>query len=412
MVRLKVVMAAAVIFLVLALMPAVSAGTDDSVPDSAFVVISLVNQLPEPVSPGESLELKFKVENRGTKAANDVMVELLPRFPFIIRESGQAKAIGSLSGRQKGKDAVLARFFLAVDEEAGSGISRIGIRYKTSSQGWTVIDDFNISIGQRDLPLMVTSVLPEPEMFVPGEKSSLKLEITNFGLGDALNVRARLNFTDSTPFVSYGSANEAMVGKIKPKGKAAAGFTIFTSPDAKSAAYKIPVLLAYSDSSGRNYTASGQSFGMLVGSPPKISASVVSSEPLRLNARKKVTIELINLGLSDLKFLAASPAESENYEIISPAVSYIGDLDSGDSETVSYEMFFSKPAPVVLDLSYEDALNSHYVQQVEVPVRVFTGSEISRFGLEKRNGKGIFLTIAIIIIGTLAYRRLRRKKQK
>ena len=148
----------------------VSAGTDDSVSDAAFVTISFVNQDPEPVMPGEALELKFKVENMGTKPANDVTVELTPRFPFSVDGSEKIKCVGTLFGRQKGKDAVIVRFFLTADATAGSGINPIALRYKTSSQGWTVIDSFNVSVGRRDLTLAVTSVAAKPETLIPGKE--------------------------------------------------------------------------------------------------------------------------------------------------------------------------------------------------------------------------------------------------
>lgn len=386
----------------------VSAGIDDSVSDAAFVTISFVNQDPEPVMPGERLELKFKVENRGTKPANDVYVELVPRFPFSIDESEKIKPVGTLFGRQKGKDAVMVRFFLTVDVTAGSGINPLALRYKTASQGWAVIDSFNVSVGRRDLPLAVTSVAAKPENLIPGKPSNLELEITNIGTGDALNVRVRLNLTDT--FSAYGSTNEVIIPLIKPKGTSKAGFAVITSPDAKSALYKMPLLITYSDASGRNYTISGQSFGVLVSSAPQISASAIGSDPLKLNARRKVTIEIINNGLSDVKFLTATLADSEKYEILSPESAYVGELDSGDSEAVSYDVFFTSPAPLTLNLEYKDALNEPHQQMIAVPVRVYTISELEKFGLEKSNGKGILIIIAIVMIGVLAYRKLRKKK--
>ncbi|MBI2141472.1 hypothetical protein HYU16_03545 [Candidatus Woesearchaeota archaeon] len=387
---------------------AVSAGTDDSVSDSAFVTISFVNQDPEPVMPGERLELKFKVENIGTMPADGVTVELLPRFPFSVDESEKTKSVGNLFGRQKGKDAVIVRFFLTIDVAAGSGINPIALRYKTASQGWTVVDSFNVSVGRRDLPLAVTSVVAKPETMVPGKPSSLELEVTNIGTGDAVNVRVRLNLTDT--FSAYGSTNEAIIPLIKQKGTSKAAFSVITSPDAKSALYRMPLLITYSDTSGRNYTISGQSFGILVSSEPQLAAAAIGSDPLKLNAKRKVTIEIINSGLSDVKFLSSALAKSENYEILSPESAYVGDLDSGDSETVSYDVFFKKPAQLTLSLEYRDALNEPHQQTITVPVRVYTTSELGKFGLEKSNGKGILITVAIVVVGVLAYRKLRKKK--
>src|SRR3989338_5602041 len=115
-----------------------SAGTDDSIPESDFLVISMVNQEPEPVPPGEAFQLRLRVENRGTKPANDVSVEILPEFPFFSDEPQRAKQIGSLAGRQKGRDSVLVIFPITADSRAGYGVNRLAVRYKTAEQGWTI----------------------------------------------------------------------------------------------------------------------------------------------------------------------------------------------------------------------------------------------------------------------------------
>ncbi len=383
------------------------AGIDGSISDSAFVTISLVNQNPDPVAPGELLELRFRIENRGTAPARDVVLELVPRFPYSVDEAERAKALGTLSGLQKGKDAVIVRFLVTVEGNSGSGIGPISLRYKTASQDWMTVDNINISIRQRDLPLSITSAAAQPEQLIQGKPSTLKLEITNFGTTDAINVRAKLNATSL--FLPHGSANEEFISLIGPKGKATAEFPIITSPTAKSGIYGVPAVVTYSDSAGKNYTLS-QSFGVAVGAEARLSASILDSDLLKTGTKRKVTIEIVNRELADVKFLTATLTKSDSYEILSPDSVYIGDMDSGDSDTVSYDVFFKKQGPLLLSVQYTDPFNDLRQQQVEVPVRIYTGNEIRAFGLEKTGGKGILITFAIVVFGVLAYRRLRRKK--
>lgn len=394
------------------LAPDAFGGIDGSVSDSAFIIITLVNQEPDPVAPGEKLELRFRVENRGTAQANDVSLQLVPEFPFSADEREQTKEIGSLAGRQIGRDAVIARFLLTVDASAGSGVNPIRLRYKTATQGWISIETFNITVGQRDLPIAIASVEATPEIIIPGNKSTISISLANMGTAEALNVRVRLNFTDSLPFFPYGSTNERFIQRISPGKKAEAGFEVIASPSAKSAIYRIPMSLTYMDGSGNNYTVAGQSFSLTVGSRPQIKAAAVGTEIFRLNERKTVTLEIINDGLTDIKFLTARLAKPEQgqYDVLSPQSAYIGEIDSGDSETVSYDIFFSSPAPLVMELEYLDALNNRHMQLAEVPLRIFTGSEINRFGLEGKKGRGMLIISAIVLIGVLAYFRLRRKK--
>ncbi len=400
--------ALAAVFAFFAVITPVMAGTDGSIADSAYLTFNIINQNPDPVAPGELLELRLRVENKGTALAHDVTLELIPNFPYSVDETEKTKSLGTLSGLQNGKDSVIVKFSLIVNRNAGTGTSQVALRYKTASSGWMTIDNINISIRQRDLPLTITSVATQPEQLIQGKPSVLKLEITNFGTSDALNVRARLNATDS--FMPYGSAIEGFVPSIRPNGKAAAELSIITNPTTKSGLYRIPAVITYSDSSGKNYTVS-QSFGVAVGTQANLTASILNSDLLKTGVKRKVTIEIINNGLADIKFLSATLAKSDSYEILSPDLIYIGDIDSGDSDSVSYDVFFKKPAALLLDVQYTDPFNNQRQQQIEVPVRIYSSNETRSFGLEKSNGKGIIIVIVIVLVGLFAYRKLHHRKK-
>ncbi len=392
---------------------AVEAGTDNSVAESsAFITITLVNQVPEPVEPGERLELKFRVENVGSKPAEDVTVEILPRYPFLIDESEKQKRAGSLFGRQKGKDAVLVRFFLAVDKGAGTGSNIIQLRYKTAAHGWVTVGEFNVIISQRDLPISISSIITKPEMLAPGKKASIRISLQNHGSSDALNVKVRLNMTDGTPLAPYGSTNEAIIQSIPAKSASEATFSVITNPSAEGGLYVVPMAMAYSDASGRNYTITGQSFGVIVSSTPKLTAAAVSTDLLKLNEKGRATIELMNTGLGAVKFLKARIAKPEAgyYEIISQDTTYIGDMDSGDSETISYNVIFRSTGPLLLDMEYSDELNNPHKERIDAPVKVYSSGEIARLGLEKSNAKGLIMTAAIIAVGLLVFKKIRKKK--
>ncbi|HIG98798.1 TPA: hypothetical protein HA231_05245 [Candidatus Woesearchaeota archaeon] len=397
-----------IVALLLVLAVTVSAGTDDSVSESAFLVISVVSQTPDPASPGEEIELRVKVENRGTKAANDVELGLVPKYPFIMGEAGQSKGMGSVSGRQKGKDAVIVKFIVSTEGTAPSGTAELQLRFKTASQGWTLIDPLNISVGYREVPLTITSVSSEPEKSEPGKPFKIRFGIANKGTAEAVNIRARINITDSMPISGHGSTNEQFTSSIRPGAVANVTFAVITLPDAKSGVYRVPLLISYSDRSGRNYTLGGQLFSVAVGAKSEISAALVDSATLR-EGRNKVTIELINQGLGDLKFVTTEVAESGDYEVLSPPMTYVGDLDSGDSDTVSYDIFFMRQAHLKLTVNYRDALNDKGSAELDIPTRVYTGDEARKFGLEKSGSKGILVTLAIIATGVLAYKRIRRK---
>jgi hypothetical protein len=398
-------------FSIFSLLSFVSAGTDSSISEAANLKFTFLNQEPDPVSPGETLELRFKVENRGTENAPDVEVEFVSGNYFSIDSSERTKDIGTISGRQRGRDAANIKFKVKVDEKAGEGRTEVNLRFKSGNQFWTVVGPFNVSVGQRTLPLSIKSVSTEPKVLVPGNEGKIKFEVENLGNGDAINIGLKLNFTDSTPIVSYGTTNEIRIPRIAAKDSIITEINVITNPDSASFIYNVPLIMTYSDENGRNYTIGSQSFGVSIGSEPELKAALLDSDVLKKNKKVEITVEIINKGLSDVKFMTATLEKSNNYEILSPAEIYVGELDSTDSETISYTLFFNDAGPIMINLDYLDALNNAYADELEVPVRIYTGGEARKFGLESRDNKGIIITIIIVIAGVLVYRRFRKKKK-
>ena len=52
--------------------------------DSPILNISLLNQQPDPVSPGNYVDLRFRVENTGAKTADQYTYKLDAKYPFYF----------------------------------------------------------------------------------------------------------------------------------------------------------------------------------------------------------------------------------------------------------------------------------------------------------------------------------------
>ena len=51
---------------------------------SPGIVVTLMNQQPDPADPGSYLELRWSVENYGIDPADSVLFELVPEYPFSL----------------------------------------------------------------------------------------------------------------------------------------------------------------------------------------------------------------------------------------------------------------------------------------------------------------------------------------
>ena len=64
--------------------------------------VTMINQIPDPAEPGKYVDLRFKFENNGSKAAENVEAEILPQYPFSLDPGTSAvKSLGSINPQQK-----------------------------------------------------------------------------------------------------------------------------------------------------------------------------------------------------------------------------------------------------------------------------------------------------------------------
>jgi len=151
----------------------------------------------------------------------------------------------------------------------------------------------------------------------------------------------------------------------------------------------------------------------MVKSPPKLFANVDSSELYIGNGIGKVSIEFVNNGLSDIKFLTVELGDSVDYDIVESNKKYIGDLDSDDFESIDYRLkLTSEKREILLPLhiTYKDSLNNDYSETLELELKIRTAEELGR---ESSNTLTIVVVlIVIIIIVYIIYRKYKKKKRK
>src|SRR3989338_4611362 len=71
--------------------------------DFALLNVTLLSQEPDPVEPGEVVEIRFNVQNFGSKNAEDAQLDILPDFPFSMYTGTASKQIGTIYARQMGE---------------------------------------------------------------------------------------------------------------------------------------------------------------------------------------------------------------------------------------------------------------------------------------------------------------------
>jgi len=104
--------------------------------------------------------------------------------------------------------------------------------------------------------------------------------------------------------------------------------------------------------------------------------------------------------------------DSSDYKILSSNKEYIGDLDSDDFQSVDFKIKINPKKMVSLKfkISYMDALNKEYSEELEAQLKILSAAEI---GKAKNNTSTIVIFLVIVIIaGYYFYKRYQRKRKK
>ncbi|MFH1642910.1 MAG: COG1361 S-layer family protein [Nanoarchaeota archaeon] len=396
---------------------------------NTYIDVTLVNQIPDPVEPGQYIELRFKFENWGSDVAQDISVELLPKYPFSLEPGESAiKNIGSLQGRQVDNTGIIVKYRLKVDENAVEGENEIELRFKINNKGytssWEKHDPFTINIQTHDAIISVESVESEPKEFAPGGEGVVSIKIKNMADSVLKEIRAKLEvsltkttttsiITTEYPFSPIGSTNEKTITILDPGKETDFKFNLIADPNAEANVYKVPLSLIYSDELGKNYSKQ-LIISLVIGEEPDLAVNFEESTITAPKTKGTVSIKFINKGTNNIKFCYVTLLEDNGYSILSTENVYIGNIDSDDYETVDFDLYINSEEDIFLPLTveYKDANNKDYKKNIKIPLKIYSSEDAKKYGIVQSNSKvGIMIVILIVITGLFFYWRIRKKKK-
>ena len=382
----------------------------------ADVRVSFVNQEPDPAEPGKYVDVRFKFENNGFDQAKEVVIELLPEYPFSLDPGKSAiKKLGALHARQLGETAVIIKYKLRIDKNVVEGENELKLRYKFDGYGWIEPDNFNINIQTHDAILAVDAVSIDKKTLEPGSSGIVKIKLANKADSTLKNIKVTLGLGD-LPLVPIDSTNEKSIYKIDSRQSYEFEFKVLAKPNADSGVYKVPLSVYYLDELGKSYLKN-VTIGLTIGAKPDLSITLDDSEIYESGKSGEIFVKIVNKGVTDIKFMNIKLMPSDNYRILSNDEVYIGNIDSDDYETADFELFIggSKEKKVSLPvvLEYKDANNNDFKERIELMLDLYSASEAKKFGLKKGNGfVGNLVIVVIVVAGLFIYRKWRKHKKK
>ena len=388
----------------------------NSLADVSDIDVTLVSQTPDPVEPGQTVEVRFKIENNGEESSNDAIITINPKFPLSLYKDTAKKNLGKLRASSTGADAEYVKFTLKVDEEAVEEDTELELEVNLGTNSITFIDNqFTIDIQTNDAVLDITSIIFDPKQIAPGESAKATIVVKN--LADSLlkDIKFKLDFSSSTlPLAPFQSSSERRIDNLKTGFQDSMTFNIIADPSATPGLYKIPLNVTYSDEKGNDYVVE-DILAVSLGDVPKLKPFIKKTTVQSSKKPGTITIGIANTGTTNVKFVELFFLESEDYKLVSPSdYYYIGDIDSDDTESEEINVYINKKQDVLkipVKLQYVDANNKPFQQQFDLTFNLYSTSELKKFGVIESSNTNLFIII-IIILGGLYYYYYRNYKKK
>ena len=266
--------------------------------DTPQISVSLINQDPDPVEPGDAVESRFKFENSGTTGINNLQVEFLEKYPFSINEPA-LKNVGSLDAKQVGSEAIAIKYRISVAGNADEGEYDMYLRYRRgTSENWITAGPFKVSVKSAEAILSVVSV-ETPQDLSSGREGDVNIVLKNFGKSRLNDVRVILDLS-SIPISPVGGSNERVISTILPGESATATFRLVPGSDAIEPYYKTGVLLKYFDDSAKVYVRNS-TIGLQVYNRPEFNLALKETSIYTPGATGEIVLSISNTGPGENK---------------------------------------------------------------------------------------------------------------
>jgi hypothetical protein len=205
--------------------------------------VTMVNQDPDPVRAGQVVEVRFKLENLWETTEEDMLIEVIPEYPFTLYSGEAQKRIGKPLGRVAADETIIVDFKLKVDPRAVDGDHEIKLKLTRGSTEWIYEDQFFIDIEKEDISLK--AYIRSSDFVTSGTKGTVTLELANAGESEIQFLQ--LELLPSADYKLLSTSNYVYLGDLDPDDTETEDFTLYIEEGKTEVALPVKVYYKVDD---------------------------------------------------------------------------------------------------------------------------------------------------------------------
>ena len=322
------------IVMVICLSGAVSA---DSL-DGQIISMSLINQDPDPAIAGNIVELRIGVENNGGESAENIVLELIPEYPFeMVPGESQIQEIGTIKPYLEGSDMKILKFRLKVDRDANEGQYGLEIwEYEEGKRDKIRVEKtITIDVANRESAEII--YIDKVEL-VPGRQTNMKFTINNVGSAPLRNLMFSWENEDDV-ILPVGSDNTKYIKYLDVGENTELSYDVIADSNAEPGLYKLMLSLKYDDSITGEEKEVATVAGVYVGGETDFDVAFSES------SMGEYSFTIANIGCNPAYSVSVIVPEQKNWKAVGSNSAIIGNLNKGDYTVASFSLQQSGPPP-------------------------------------------------------------------
>jgi hypothetical protein len=389
----------------ISLIPTVLAQTGE-----AQLSATIVTQYPDLARSGDVVEVRIRLDNKGTGTASAVIAEILEEYPFTLLPGQNAQTtIGSLPHYPKEANFKTLLYKMHVNSQAIDGKHELKFRYSENEGVSWIVKSFTIDITSKEFAQIIHV---DKSQINPGEETPIIFTINNIGKapltnmvftwGEKDNVILPIN-TDNTRYIPYIGVGESIDLK----------YTVIADPSATRGLYNLDLTLTF-DSKNASGTVNDEiktKAGVLVGGSTDFDVAFAES-----NAGK-TSFTIANIGENDASSVTISIPEQGEFTVRGGESVIIGNLNKGDFTLATFQVVPSsitkgeESKTLTVVLSFTDSFGKRHKLTKEIPLKVYPGFG-QEVAVQKQRSPLTTVLIIVVIVGIAIFVYKRHKKGK
>jgi hypothetical protein len=291
--------------------------------------ISVVNQDPDPAVAGNTFDLRLGVENLRTSSVNDVVLEIIPSYPFEqVSSESLTQDLGSMGAYQSGSDNKIVKYTLKVNKDATQGTYDLNVKYSFSGiTAFSVTKTVSVNVrGSQSIEI----VHIDKTILIPGKQSSLKFVINNVGTSPLKDLTFSWT-NDAKIILPVGSDNTKYVSYLDVGESAEVEYQVIADTSVDAGLYPLNLVLKYSGSS-TNITTINTIAGVYVGGSTDFDVAFSDS------SSGTTSFTVANIGSNPATSVSVIIPDQKGWKISGSNAIIIGNLNKGDYTVASFKL--------------------------------------------------------------------------